>query len=156
MPTQQGGRPWKPKTIRLWQASESADPLATLDFWSPDAINHGGQTTQASRKPPPGREGLQLVLASLHTAFPDREYRIEDIIAEGDKVVCRLLVSGTHQGVPAIPIEGGMLNTHPPTGKPYQVQHIHIFRMANGRIAEHWATRDDLGLMQQLGIVAAA
>lgn len=67
--------------------------------------------------------------------------------------MCRLTVSGTHQGIPGIPVEGGLLMTVPPTGKAYTVQQIHIFRIEHGKIAEHWAVRDDLGMMQQLGVV---
>ena len=136
----------------FWQASERGNIDEMAAFWAPDAINHGGQTAQAQRKPPTGPEGLKRVFKSLLTAFPDRKYLVEDVIATGDKVVCRLTVSGTHQGVPEIPVEGGMLMTVPPTGKAYTVQQIYIFRVANGKIAEHWAVRDDLGMMQQLGL----
>ncbi len=138
---------------RFWQTSERGNIDEMAAFWAPDAINHGGQTTQAQRRPPTGPEGLKRVFKSLLTAFPDRKYIIEDLIATGDKVVCRLTVSGTHQGVPELPVEGGMLMTIPPTGKAYTVQQIHIFRVEKGNIAEHWAVRDDLGMMQQLGVV---
>lgn len=137
----------------FWQASERGDIDEMAACWAPDAINHGGQTEQAQRRPPAGAEGLKRVFKSLLTAFPDRKYAIEDIIATGDKVVCRLTVSGTHQGVPEVPVEGAMLMTVPPTGKAYAVQHIHIFRIASDKIVEHWAVRDDLGMMQQLGLV---
>lgn len=137
----------------FWQASERGNIDEMVSFWAPDAINHGGQTAQAQRRPPTGPEGLKRVFKSLLTAFPDRKYIVEDILATGDKVVCRLTVSGTHQGVPEIPVEGGMLMTVPPTGKAYTVQQIHICRVANGKIAEHWAVRDDLGMMRQLGVV---
>lgn len=140
---------------RFWKASEESDLDAIAAFWALDAINHGGQTAQSDRRPPAGPEGLKRVLVSLRTAFPDRTYHIEDLIAEGDKVVCRLTVRGTHQGTPAIPIEGGMLTAHPPTGKAYTIQHIHIFRIEQDKLAEHWAVRDDLGLMQQLGIISS-
>lgn len=139
---------------RFWKASEGNDLDAIAAFWAPNAINHGGQTAHSTHRPPTGLEGLKRVMASLHTAFPDRKYHLEDLIVEGDKVVCRLTVSGTHQGVPDIPVEGGMLMTNqPPTGKAYVIQHIHIFRLEDGKIAEHWAARDDLGLMQQLDII---
>jgi predicted ester cyclase len=140
---------------RFWKASEEDDLDAIVAFWGPNAINHGGQTAQSAHRPPAGPEGLKKVMASLRTAFPDRKYSVEDLIAEGDKVVCRLTVSGTHQGVPDIPVEGGMLMAHPPTGKHYSVQHIHIFRIEQGKLVEHWAARDDLGLMQQLNILSA-
>lgn len=139
---------------RFWKASEENDLDAIVTFWSPEAINHGGQTAQSTHRPPAGPEGIKKVMASLHTAFPDRKYVIEDLIAEGDKIVCRLTVSGTHQGTPDIPVEGGLLMKHPPTGKKYTIQHIHIFRIEQGKLAEHWAARDDLGLMQQLDILS--
>ena len=69
-----------------------------------------------------------------------------------DRVVCRLTVSGTHQGTPEVPVEGGpLLQAILPSGKHYTIQHVHVFRLSNGKIAEHWAARDDLGLLQQLG-----
>lgn len=138
---------------RFWLASEHGDRDMMAALWTPNAVNHGGKTTQTQHQPPAGQEGLKRVFKSLLTAFPDRKYVIEDVIAEEDKVVCRLTVSGTHQGTPEIPIEGGLLTTMPPTGKTYTVQQIHIFRVENGKIAEHWAARDDLGLMQQLGVI---
>jgi steroid delta-isomerase-like uncharacterized protein len=138
---------------RFWQTSERGNIDEMAAFWAPDAVNHGGQTRHSQRRPPTGPESLKRVFTSLLTAFPDRKYIIEDVIATGDKVVCRLTVSGTHQGVPALPVEGGMLMTVPPTGKAYTVQQIHIFRVENDKIAEHWAVRDDLGMMQQLGVV---
>jgi predicted ester cyclase len=69
---------------------------------------------------------------------------IEDLIAEGDKVVARLTTSGTHQGV--------FLGLSP-TGKRVMVTGIEIFRLAGGKIVEHWNTYDDLGLFQQLGVL---
>lgn len=138
----------------FWEASERGNIDEMVALWAPDAVNHGGQTSQAQRRPPAGPEGLKRVFGSLLTAFPDRKYLVEDLLAIEDKVICRLTVSGTHQGTPVIPVEGGMLTSIAPTGKSYTVQQIHIFRVQNGKIAEHWAVRDDLGLMQQLGVVA--
>jgi steroid delta-isomerase-like uncharacterized protein len=140
---------------RFWEASERGDIDEMLGLWAPNAINHGGQTVQSQRRPPAGPEGLKRVFNSLLTAFPDRKYAIEDLFAQEDRVVCRLVVSGTHQGVPELPVEGGMLlKTAQPTGKAYTIQHMHIFRIENAKIAEHWAVRDDLGMLQQLGIIS--
>lgn len=138
---------------RFWQASERGDIDEMVALWTPDAINHGGQTAQSQRRPPAGPEGRKRVFHSLITAFPDRKYLVEEMLAFEDKVVCRLTVSGTHQGRPEIPVEGGMLSAVSPTHKAYSVQQIHIFRVENDKIAEHWAARDDLGLMQQLGLI---
>jgi predicted ester cyclase len=138
--------------VRLYfGAMERADIEVLVSFWASDALNYG-----RGRTVPPEQRGLDLLRAvfrSLRTAFPDRKWHIEDMIAEGDKVVCRLTLSGTHQGMTEVPIEGGFLTALPPTGKPYSVTHIHIVRLVDGKITEHWAARDDLGLLQQLGVI---
>ena len=78
------------------------------------------------------------------TAFPDLHFTIEDQIAEGDRVVTRFTARGTHQGA-FIGI--------PPTGKQGVVTGTGIDRFANGKIVEAWFNSDDLGLLQQLGVV---
>ncbi len=70
----------------------------------------------------------------VHTAFPDARIEVEDMIAEGDKVSARVVMSGTHQGK----FEGIA-----PTGKQVQVRAIDIFRIANGKIVEHWGHGDN-------------
>jgi predicted ester cyclase len=125
-----------------------------LACFAPDVVNHAGRLEDVPLPTavPPGREGLRIVFESLQMAFPDRRIEITDLIGEGDRVVCRMTVSGTHQGVPRAPVEGGpRLQRIMPSGRSYRVQHIHIFRIADGVFAEHWATRDDLGLLDQLG-----
>jgi steroid delta-isomerase-like uncharacterized protein len=77
------------------------------------------------------------------TAFPDVQVDIQDMIAEGDKVVVRLSASATNTG----PFAG-----KPATGKKVHISSIRIFRLAEGKIAETWAMQDRLGLMEQLGI----
>ena len=81
------------------------------------------------------------------TAFPDAQVTIEDLIAEGDKVVARLLVSGTNTG----PFAG-----QPPTGKQVQFRSFRIYQIAGGKIIDTWAMQDRLGLMEQLGLVQSA
>jgi predicted ester cyclase len=128
---------------RVFAAQNQGDMEALLGYWSPNVLNHGRSV---------GLEGMRAVFESLQTAFPDRRWDITDLVGEGDCVVARMTVSGTHQGIPALPIEGGArLQRIVPTGRAYSVQHIHIFRIAEGKIVEHWATRDDLGLLDQLG-----
>ncbi len=139
---------------QFFEASSRGDVEGSLAFWAPDAVNHGRflEGDPRDRRMPTGLDGLRRVLSSLHTAFPDRQWQIKDIVAEGDKVMCRVWVSGTHRGVPEVPVEGGpLLQAISPTGKSYSVQHIHEFRLANGKIAEHWAARDDLALLEDLG-----
>ncbi len=80
-------------------------------------------------------------------AFPDTRFDIEDIIADGDMVAIRGTASGTHKG--------GELWGIPPTGKRFAVEQVHWLRVAEGKVAEHWAVRDDLGMMHQLGAMPA-
>ena len=78
------------------------------------------------------------------TAFPDLHFTVEDMIAEGDKVVARLTTQGTQTG-PFLGI--------PPTGKHTSIGCIDINRMAGGKSVEHWLEMDTLGLLQQLGVI---
>ena len=98
--------------------------------------------------PMPGQEsgltGLKAMVGVFRTAFPDIHITIEDLIAEGAKVVGRVTTHGTHKGEFA-----GI----PPTGKHVTVKEIHIVRIVNGKAAEHWGIEDTLGMMQQLGAV---
>jgi len=141
---------------QFFEASSAGDIEAMLNSWSPNAINHGRFNSSApvspQQMPPSGIDGLRAVFTSLHDAFPDRQWQIDDLLAVDDRVICRLTISGTHQGVPTIPVEGGIfLKRTPPLGKSYSVLHIHIFRLTDGKIVEHWAARDDLGLLEQIG-----
>ncbi|MBD2021522.1 ester cyclase [Leptolyngbya sp. FACHB-36] len=103
-----------------------------------------------------GRNGFRLVLDDLYTTFPDLHQEIIDMVAEGDTVIVRVMVSGTHKGVGKIPINGGLLVGVEPTGKHFEVQQIHWYKLHDGRIVEHWANRDDIGMMQQLGLLPQA
>lgn len=93
---------------------------------------------------PSGREGTRQLLAALRAAFPDFQYTVEQEIAEGELVVHRLTGRGTMQGE---------FQGMPPTGKQATWQEIHIGRFEDGKIAEHWATIDQLGMLQQLGLL---
>jgi hypothetical protein len=85
-------------------------------------------------------------MAMLRRAFPDLHVAVEDLIAEGDKVVGRNVVTGTNQG----PYMG-----RPPTGRSVRYDEIFVFRFAAGRIAETWGVVDVLSQMRQLGVVPA-
>jgi steroid delta-isomerase-like uncharacterized protein len=93
---------------------------------------------------PAGREGLKAAFRIFRTATPGR-HEIEDQVAEGDRVVTRLTASGTHQGDLPGPL--------PATGATLRESAVAIHRIEDGRIVEHWSSRDDLGLMQQLGVI---
>jgi steroid delta-isomerase-like uncharacterized protein len=93
---------------------------------------------------PPNREGYRMFLRTLRVAFPDLHVQIEDMVAEGDKVVNRATGSGTMQGEFL-----GM----PPTGQQATWPEIHIWRFAGDQIVEQWGQVDMLGLLQQLGAI---
>jgi steroid delta-isomerase-like uncharacterized protein len=90
---------------------------------------------------PSGIAGFKYAVQMLHQGFPDLVITVEDLIAEGDKVAARLTARGTHQGA---------FRGIPPTGREVIWTGIRVFRIANGKIAEHWANWDDLSLIQQL------
>jgi len=91
-------------------------------------------------------ESLEHVRQFL-TAFSDVHLTIEDLIAEGDKVVARLIATATNTG----PFGG-----QPPTGKKVEIRSIRIYRIANNKFIDTWAMQDRLGLMEQLGLVQTA
>jgi predicted ester cyclase len=92
----------------------------------------------------PTREGFKETAIALKKAFPDLRYTIDDAIESGDKIVHRLTASGTMTadflGVPA-------------TGKRATWTEIHIGRVANGRLTDHWGVVDQLGMLVQLGVI---
>jgi steroid delta-isomerase-like uncharacterized protein len=110
------------------------------EFVTEDFVNH-----EAWPGEDPGYEGFRLRLRRLRDAFPDFQMRVEDAVAEGDTVAYRATVTGTHRGDLL-----GMAATH----RAFRVQHMHFLRMRDGRACEHWACRDDLGMLRQLGILA--
>jgi steroid delta-isomerase-like uncharacterized protein len=95
----------------------------------------------------PGREGAKRAFSLYQDVFPDLRYTIEEMIAEGDTVVTRVTFRGTHRGA--------FLGI-PPTNRQVSIPAVHITRLVEGTIREHWSLMDDLGLMQQLGVVPAA
>ena len=92
---------------------------------------------------PQGSEGLKQTVTMFRTAFPDLQFSVEDMIAEGDKVVSRITMRGTHKGE---------FMGIPATGKTITVQAIDIIRFANGKAVEHWGVTDSAAMMEQLGV----
>ncbi|MDL4774100.1 ester cyclase [Actinomadura xylanilytica] len=102
--------------------------------------------TDNSGAPERGPARVLAVAEQALRAFPDLDYDIGQVIAEGDYVAFRLTMKGTHEG----PLPGSGM---PGTGKRVEVRQLHMIRFAGDRIAEHWAVRDDLGMMMQLGVI---
>ena len=93
---------------------------------------------------PSGPEGVKQLVATWRNGFPDGQMSIDDLLAEGDKVVIRMTWRGTHKG-----------NFYgiAPTGKRVAVTSMGIDRLANGKIVEGWGEVDMLGMYQQLGAI---
>jgi predicted ester cyclase len=108
---------------------------------APDFVEHAAQPGV-----PPTREGFKQFAMAYRSAFPDLRYTVDDAIDAGDKIVYRLTVSGT--------MKGDFLGM-PATGTRATWTEIHIGRVANGQLVEHWGLVDQLGMLVQLGIVPA-
>jgi len=89
-----------------------------------------------------GPAGVKRLADILHPGIPDMQLPIEDVIAEGEKVLVRLRVKGTH---------GGELMGLPATGKPIDIGVMDLFHVRDGKLIEHWALLDNLGLLRQVG-----
>jgi predicted ester cyclase len=96
--------------------------------------------------PGPGR--FLQVREHLGGAFPDLKLEIEEMVAEGDMVVVRIALTGTHEGMF---VTGG--RPVPPTGKQITIRSIHMLRLVDGKITDNWACRDDISVMRQLGLI---
>lgn len=94
---------------------------------------------------PKGIEGFKQFLTMVVTAFPDIQVKVEDVLADADKVIVRLTVSGTQTGV--------FMGNIPPSGKHAVWTGIDIIKIENGKITERWSQRDLLGIMKQIGAV---
>ena len=126
--------------IRRYQEAYNHNNLAALnEIVNTNLISHNQMPGL-----PPGLEGGNLAHGMAVGAFPDLHTQIEDLIGEGDKVVARFVMTGTHQGE---------FMGIAPTGTKIRVTGISIFRIANGKIAEHWGEEDALGWLQQLGAI---
>ncbi len=90
---------------------------------------------------PPGREGLREGMKRAGTGISDPEFEIHDLIAEADRVAARLTTSARHTGT---------FMGAEPTGKRYSIDEIHIFRLRDGKLVEHWHEFDKATLMAQL------
>jgi predicted ester cyclase len=106
-----------------------------------DIVNH-----QPDVEPARGRDRFQAAVAGVMAAVPDSRWDVSDLLAEGDRVAVRVTWSGTYQG-------GHFRGFDIPDPKPFSVEHIHIYRVSQGKLAEHWVVRDDLAMLGQLGAV---
>ena len=126
---------------RLVEAAQVGRDLSVVDeLLSPDFVDHSPMAGLL-----PTREGVKILFAGLHNAFPDLSVIIREQVAEGETVVTRKTFIGTHAGeflgVPA-------------SNKKIEFDVIDMLRVVDGRITEHRHIVDQLGLLQQLGAIA--
>lgn len=114
----------------------------TDDLLASDFVDHNPLPGLLSLLP--GLAGFKQLAAIIRVASPDLHYTVEDMIAEGDKVVFRYTACGTNEGE---------LMGMPPTGERMTVTGIDIFRVSDGKIVEWWHTDDYLALLQQFGMI---
>jgi predicted ester cyclase len=125
---------------RVSEQAVGAGDLSVMDeLVAEDFVDHS-----ALPGTPPGREGAKAFVRVFHAGFPDLSLTNEDIIGKDDKVVHRYVLRGTHQGE---------FMGIPPTGNRIEVHGIDELRVSGGKIVERWGQVDQLGLMQQLGVI---
>lgn len=110
----------------------------------PDFVNHEADPERSR-----GPEGFVATAAWLRSCFGKMSWDIHHILVDGDMVAAHVTVHGTH--------EGGLPPGLPATHRPFAVRHVHLIRVAgDGRALEHWAVRDDVGMMRQAGLLGSA
>jgi steroid delta-isomerase-like uncharacterized protein len=111
---------------------DALDEVVASDVLTPNMIS----------SVPRGLEGAKLVHQKTLLGMPDYHTEIEDLIAEGDKVVARVTLTGTHTGD---------FYGIPPTGRHIHLSAIYIVRIADGKIVEHWGEENGVTVLRQLG-----
>lgn len=132
---------------RQFEEVFNAQDMAACDeIFAEDYVEHARAPFQSTE---PGRvngpDHMRGVVGWLRSQFSDMKMTVEAIVADGDLVVARVRSEGTNDGK-----LNGMI---PATGKRFEASQSHWFRVEGGKLAEHWATRDDLTTMLQLGLI---
>jgi steroid delta-isomerase-like uncharacterized protein len=130
--------------VRRWiEQGWNAGDLSLIDeLYAPDVVQHDPGTPM----PVTSSEALKMYVGGLLAGFPDIHFAIDDLVAEGDKVLWRFTAQATHTGT---------LMNIPPTGKRATVTGMALFRLAEDKIAEVWVNFDTLGMLQAIGVIPA-
>jgi predicted ester cyclase len=134
----------KATILKLVDAHNRQDASGAAACFSSAGTNHGRVA---------GPSGMERVYKNLYAVFPDYHWEIQTLFGEGDWVALHVTQTGTHLGTPELPVFGGLIHDVAPTGKAVSVSNIHLYQMLDGLIVKHSAVRDDLGMMQQLGLL---
>lgn len=125
--------------LRFYKAFDDRTLDRALNLLAPNFVAH-----QAGMPEPLDGDGFKQFGLSFYTAFGEGQHRFDEIVAAGDRVVTCGTFTATHLG---------SFQGLPPTGKQISLAVMHIDRVENGKIVEHWGQGDALGLMHQLGVV---
>ena len=134
-----GSRPRSARDVveELFRRQRAADDTVLDDLVATDMVNHAAG--------PQGRDGLKMILRTIEMDLGPIEIEQHHLIAEGDLAVQHVTLHGTHRAS-TMPL----LADAPVTGRSVAWTFIHIWRVADGMLVEHWACRDDMGLLEQL------
>ncbi|MGA7923403.1 MAG: ester cyclase [Thermoplasmata archaeon] len=119
---------------RQFRLLSAGDVEGAANLWASVSSNHGRETDP---------KGISRIYESLRAL--QEKHTLHEMIAERDWVAVRTTCTGAHTESPVVPVNGGMFVGLKPTGRSYTIQHIHLFRIVDGKVTEHWANRDDLG-----------
>lgn len=120
------------RSLQMFERPELVDELIHERWLNHEAV--------AERRH--GRDGARSTVDFLRRTFGPIRFDTHHVVADGDLVAAHLTLHGRHVG-PIMGLE--------PTGRPFAVPHVHLFRVEDGQLAEHWAVRDDVGFLQQVG-----
>jgi predicted ester cyclase len=126
------------ETVLAFHEAAACRDGSALDLVAEDLVQHAAG--------PQGREGLRQTLATLDHDLDRPKAEVHRVVAQDDHVVVHLTMHG-HHVASTMPLLAGV----PPTGKVISWDFIHIWRVTDGSIVEHWACRDDVGLLAQVG-----
>jgi predicted ester cyclase len=137
--------------VTIWQMFKTIEQkgfTAQSEFFADKVLSQGIQID---------RGAVRSIFQDILTTFPDVKMTPLNIVAEGDWVVARCMFSGTHKGTGQLPLaHEGLLVGVTPTGKSFRTQHIHMFRLKDNLIVEHWAVRNDVDMARSLGLLPEA
>jgi steroid delta-isomerase-like uncharacterized protein len=128
---------------RFTEFINTASELLAEELIAPDAIFHVPGRSEPMRGP----AGYLAIIGMMRGGFPDIQWTLEEMVAEGDKVAARFTMRGTHRGT--------FLGI-PPTGKTIAVRAINFYRLSGGQFVEEHGQPDMLGLLQQIGAAPIA
>lgn len=124
---------------RFWQAFEANDQAALDDVLAPDFVAHSPSSPE-----PQNRETHLQGVRMFNTSFSDRQFVVEDMVVDGDKVATRTTLRGIHTGA---------LQGFAPTGKPMSATGLTIEQVKDGKIVSRWFSFDAGRVMKELGLV---